>query len=79
MISKVAFWTLYSIKVKVGQIGTCSCIKLALFIGKEELIEKIWITEWLTLRKASLKRIDQRNNAAFRESLHKIIFESKQR
>lgn len=58
MILKIAFWTLYFIRVKAKQIKTYCHINLALFIGKKELIRKIKIIEWSNPGKASLEGMD---------------------
>lgn len=45
VLSKVTFWTLYSARAKIEEIRTCYNINLASFIGIDELIRKIWITD----------------------------------
>lgn len=75
-MSKMAPWTLYSIRAKTGQIKTWGYINLALFISIDELIKKIEITNWSSLGNASFEEIDQYSSIALGGWLHKIVFES---
>ena len=44
-VSKVAPWTLYSVRAKAGKIEICHYINLAPLIGTDKLIGKIKITD----------------------------------
>lgn len=74
-LSKVALWTLYSIKAKVAEMETCYYINFASFIETNKLIKKIGITNWLRPGNVSFEETNWYNKTALEAWLYKIVFE----